>query len=77
MSFYGLLLIFVFLIAMIYLSAFFVEMRYESAISLEFGKCALAIETTSYLSAANLSGAGQAYVNYTLEADRIRIGTNS
>jgi hypothetical protein len=77
MSFYGMLIVFVFFIAVIYLGAFFAEMRYENTISLAFEKCSSAIETMSYLSVANLSGADQAYVNYTLEADRIRVGTNS
>jgi len=74
MSFYGLVIVFVFLIVAVYLSAFFVEMRYEGAINLAFEKCGSAIGAMSYLSGANLSGAGQAYINYTLEADGIRPG---
>ncbi len=74
MSFYGLVIIFVFLILAVYLGAFFAEMRYEGAINLAFEKCGSAMETMSYLSAANLTGASQAYVNYTFEADRMRIG---
>jgi hypothetical protein len=69
MSFYGLVVIFVLLVVAIYLCAFSAEMRYEGLVNLAFERFSSAIGTMSYLSAANLTGAGQPYINYTLLAD--------
>ncbi len=74
MSFYGLVIVFVFLIVAVYLGAFFVELSYEGAINLAFYRCSSAIKTMSYLSTANISGASQAYINYTLTADGMSAG---
>lgn len=69
MSFYGLLVVSVILLTAIYLGAFFTEMSYESSITFAFERCAASLREMTYLGAANLTGASQAYVNYTLVAD--------
>jgi hypothetical protein len=69
MSFYGLVVVFVLLVATVYLSAFFFEMSCESAINLAFERCGLALREMTYLNSANLTGASQAYLNYTLAPD--------
>lgn len=75
MSFYGLVIVFIFLFVAVYLGAFFAEMNYEGTINLAFERCGSAIGTASYLSISNLTGASQAYLNYTLEAEGIGAGT--
>ena len=74
MSFYGLVILFVFLIVAAYLGAFFAELRYESSMNLAFQRCGSLIKSMSYPGTANLTGAGQAYVNYTLAADGMAMG---